>query len=128
MKKNHFLLKAFFMAVMIFTVVGCNTKNTAIDENGLRVIVYDKDNESIYDKKDTTTEKYLIDALKNFKDLNLETETGDYGEYVVGINGLSQGDNYYWNYYVNDNYASVGISNYEIKDNDVITFKLEKFE
>jgi len=39
-----------------------------------------------------------------------------------------QEDNYYWNYYINDEYAPVGVSSYKIKENDVYTFKLEKFE
>ena len=31
-------------------------------------------------------------------------------------------------YYINDEYAPVGVSSYKIKENDVYTFKLEKFE
>ena len=59
--------------------------------------------------------------------LNVETEDSDYGAYIISIGDLEQGDNYYWNYYVNGEYASVGVSSYEIKNNDVFTFKLEKF-
>ena len=71
---------------------------------------------------------YLLDALNSLEDLKVETEDSDYGAYIISISDLEQGDNYYWNYYVNGEYASVGVSSYEIKNNDVFTFKLEKFE
>ena len=129
MKKNY--LKVFLLLIMIVTIVGCSNNKTNVDDkldSDIKIVVYDKDNTVVYNEEKTTSKKYLLDALKTFDDLKLETETGDYGEYIISINGKKQEDNHYWNYYINDEYASVGVSSYEIKENDVYTFKLEKFE
>ena len=129
MKKNY--LKVFFLLIMIVTIVGCSNNKTNVDDkldSDIKIVVYDKDNTVVYNEEKTTSKKYLLDALKTFDDLKLETETGDYGEYIISINGKKQEDNHYWNYYINDEYASVGVSSYEIKENDIYTFKLEKFE
>jgi len=129
MKKNY--LKVFLLLIMVVTIVGCSNNKTNMDvklDSDIKIVVYDKDNTVVYNEEKTTSKKYLLDALKTFDDLELETETGDYGEYIISINGKKQEDNYYWNYYINDEYAPVGVSSYKIKENDVYTFKLEKFE
>ena len=116
---------------MVMTIVGCSDNKTNVDDKldrDIKIVVYDKDNIVVYNEEKTTSKIYLLDALKTFDDLELETETGDYGEYIISINGKKQEDNYYWNYYINDEYAPVGVSSYKIKENDVYTFKLEKFE
>lgn len=129
MKKNY--LKVFLLLVMLVIIVGCSkSKTNVVDKlaNDIKIVVYDKNNKVVYDEEKTTSKKYLLDALKTFDDLKLETETGDYGEYIISINGKKQENNYYWNYYINGEYAPVGVSSYKIKEKDVYTFKLEKFE
>lgn len=133
MKKSlKFILSivSIIVAIIAIVVIKNSVKNddNVVLSNNIQVIVYDKSNAVIYDDKKETSEKYLIDALNSFSDLKIKTESGDYGAYITSINDLEQSNNYYWNYYVNGEYASVGISKYEIKDNDTITFKLEKFE
>lgn len=123
-------IRIFFILFITILVVGCTKDNKKeIDTNKeITIIVYEKKDNIIYEQTINTKEKYLLNVLKNIDELNIKTELGDYGEYIISINNIKQEDNYYWNYYVNDNYASVGISQYEIKNNDKITFKLEKFE
>lgn len=50
------------------------------------------------------------------------------GFFVEEINGVSQNkkEGFYWIYYINNKVASVGVSNYKIKENDVITWNYEK--
>lgn len=131
-KKLKFILPiVVILAIIIAIVVVKNKGNENSKEvlsNNIQIIVYDKTNATIYDEKKETNEKYLLDALNSLEDLKVETEDSDYGVYIISIGDLEQGDNYYWNYYVNGEYASVGVSSYEIKNNDVFTFKLEKFE
>ncbi len=93
----------------------------------LSVSVHDKSGDLIYDKEFQTTEKFLVDALKSLEDLDLVIQDDKYGAYVTSIKGIEQGDNYYWTYYVNDEYASSGISSYEVKNDDKILFKIEQF-
>ena len=40
---------------------------------------------------------------------------------------ISQGENFYWSYYVDNNYATVGISNCKIEDGKIYDFKIESF-
>ena len=122
------LVKILLLVIIAITLVGC-TNNKKSDakkteaEKTIKVMVYNKEEKEIYNDKIKSNKKKLVDVLKQAKDLELKTETGDYGEYVVSIKGISQEDDYYWNYYVNDKYSDVGI-----KNNDEIKFKLEKFE
>ena len=111
---------------MILGLAACGKKEEAGNE--IQILVYDRENSTVYDEKIKTEEKFLGDALAKIDDLEVVTEDSDYGPYIVSIKGLEQGDNYYWNYYVNGEYAQVGVSQQEIKDGDVYTFKLEKFE
>lgn len=58
-------------------------------------------------------------------------ETKDYGNmglFVNSINNLKNNNQTgeYWIYYINDESAKIGISNYIIKPNDIITWKYEK--
>ena len=82
----------------------------------ITIIIYDKTNEEIYNNKIMTNEKYLSDALKTVKNIELKTEKSDYGEYITSILGIEQGENYYWSYYIDNEYSNTGISNCEIKD------------
>ena len=123
------------VSILLILVVGgifiINKNNDTDDKNALKniqIIVYDESEKVIYDEKKDTEKSILLDVLKSLEDLNIETETGDYGEYIISINDKKQENNYYWNYYINDEYAPVGVSSYKIKDDDVYTFKLEKFE
>lgn len=118
-----------FICIVLFLVSGCN-KNVKKFSNEVEIelIIYDKEEKEIYREKKSTKEKYLIDVMKIIDDLELKTENSEYGEYIVSIKGLEEGNNYYWNYYVNGEYAQIGVSNYKIQNNDIFEFKLEKFE
>ena len=119
-------LALLLAAMMILGLAACGKKEEAGNE--IQILVYDRENSTVYDEKIKTEEKFLGDALAKIDDLEVVTEDSDYGPYIVSIKGLEQGDNYYWNYYVNGEYAQVGVSQQEIKEGDVYTFKLEKFE
>lgn len=47
------------------------------------------------------------------------------GEFIEEINGIKNGDKS-WIYYVNNQKANIGISNYQIKTGDVVSWKYEK--
>ena len=52
-------------------------------------------------------------------------EDSQYGKYITSILGIEEGDSYYWSYYINDEYASIGVSSCEIEENSVYSFKIE---
>lgn len=120
---------ALILIICIVCMINKNDiNNTENLVKNIQISVFDEKELMIYDEKKQTDKVFLAEVLKELDDLNVQTEIGDYGEYINSINDIAQGDNYYWNYYVNGEYASVGISNCRIKENDVYTFKLEKFE
>ena len=94
----------------------------------ITVSVFDKESNQIYNKNIETNKKYLSEVLEDNKDLNVKMEDGKYGKFITSILGIEQGDNYYWSYYINDEYANVGVSSCEVEQNKMYTFKIEKFE
>ena len=132
MKKIGIVLMLVILAIMLTACSG-QPKDTSNDETkenvkNIEISVYDKSEELIYEEKIETEEEKLIGALKKIDDLNIVSEPSQYGEFITSIKGVEQGDNYFWNYYVNGEYATVGASEYEVQDNDIFEFRLEKFE
>ena len=93
---------------------------------------------AIYIEIDTPAKQYkfqipsetnLYDAmnlLSKDTDFRFEAKSfSDLGYYIKSINGQPETFGRYWMYYVNGKSASVGVSSYILKANDVITWKLE---
>ncbi len=79
-----------------------------------------KPNISAYEAMNTLRESGRISfSTKNFSGL---------GQFVEEINGIKNSPNtgFYWTFYINNQEAKVGISNYIIKPNDLITWKYMK--
>jgi len=79
-----------------------------------------KENSSVYD---------LMLALKQSGQLDFKgKDSAGLGFFVEEINGIKNNPqaNTYWIYYINSKAALVGISNYILKPNDIITWKYEK--
>jgi len=127
-KKILFILLGVFIVIASILLFNKFKNKDDIDFKKISVVVFDQYNEIIYDKKIETKEKYLIDFLKNTTELKIISKTGDYGEYIISILDKEEGDNYYWNYYINGEYATVGVSSLKIEDGKEYSFKLEKFE
>ena len=127
-------MKKIFLATLFifiaFTVSACSNQQEEIKDNlfNIEVKVYDKDENIVYERKTTTTFEILLEALENIDDLILETEDSQFGAFITSINGIIQEGNYFWNYYVNGDYATLGVSSYKINNNDIFEFRLEAFE
>jgi len=70
----------------------------------------------------------VYDVMKDAENDGFSFEGKEYpsmGFFVEKINGIKNGEKGYWIYYVNGIKASVGISNYIIKDGDIISWKFE---
>lgn len=96
-------------------------------EKDIKILISDKDGNNIFSGDVETEAMYLIDALNETENVNVVFENGPYGAYITEINGIKQEDGYYWTYYINDEYASVGASTCEIEDGKTYSFKIEKF-
>lgn len=138
-KKNKIILVSVIILIIlivlgsiIFINVNKNENNSIEDsvnnEKQITIDVYDKENNLIYDNTIETEKMYLADALESLDNLDVIMEDSEYGKYITSILGISQGDDYYWSYYINDEYASTGVSSCEIEDNSIYSFKIEKYE
>jgi len=70
----------------------------------------------------------VYDVMKDAESDGFSFEGKEYpsmGFFVEKINEIKNGEGGYWIYYVNGIKASVGISNYIIKDGDIINWKFE---
>lgn len=66
-----------------------------------------------------------LDLLKETH--NVETqEFSGIGEFVNSIDGIEPDSSHFWGFYINDQQAQVGASQYETSSGDVIEWKLEK--
>lgn len=83
-----------------------------------------------YDLTPTSTVYNLMQLASADSRVPFLFETKNYGSmglFVESINGLKNNNKTgkYWIYYVNNESAQIGISNYIIKPNDIITWKYE---
>ena len=69
----------------------------------------------------------VLEAFRQVAELNLK-EYGNLGAYIVGINGLDENPDtgFYWQYYVNDELAPVGVSNFRLEKGSTIEFRYER--
>ena len=133
MKKKSIIISTIAVLIIVGLSAFAISKNINDKRNNSNVVqitiaVYDKYNKEIYNKGIETEEKYLSGVLEETKELEVKMEDSQYGKYITSILGIEQGDNYYWSYYINDEYANVGVSSCEVESNKVYTFKFEKFE
>lgn len=123
------IVKILSVVIAVFLIAtGCTKKDETVkhQEKKVQIIIYNKNKDIIYDENVSTKKELLIEVLKEQDEIDLKTEDGQYGEYILSINDIEQGDNYYWTYYINEEYASVGVSQYKIKNNEKYEFKIEK--
>ena len=113
----------------IFIIKNNNSASNSLKDEKITITisVFDKQDESIYTQNVESDKKYLADVVKDIKELKVITEPSQYGEYITSMMGIEQGDDYYWSYYIDGDYATVGISSCEIQDGKNYEFKIEKF-
>ena len=120
------VLRIVVLLFVAITLTGCSNAETA-DLRNFEIEIYDKAGKLVFEKKVETEETKLLDAMKEIKELKVETEKTQFGDMINSLFGHKAEGNYYWNYYINGEYASVGAADYNIKNNDKIKFQLEKF-
>jgi len=133
-KKSRIIIVITIAIVMILGVaIYINVSKNGYTENNISqkaqiiINVFDKENTEIYNKTIATEEKYLADVLETIEDLDIVMEDSQYGKYITSILGIEEGDSYYWSYYINNEYASIGVSSCEIEENSIYSFKIEKY-
>ncbi len=95
-----------------------NKNNAFLEINNKRLETTIPEKENIYDFMVKLKEEGKID----FKD---KTYSG-MGKLIEEINGIKNNGEKNWIYYVNNQKANIGVSNYQIKSGDVVSWKYEK--
>ena len=124
-KKSIFTL---IVLAMLMILISCT--NTAV-ESTINIVINDYEKNEIYNDEIKTEETKLIEVLKEL-DIELKYEDGQYGAYIISIKGLEQKEDengiYYWSYYVDDNYATTGVSACNVEEGKKYTFNYEYYE
>ncbi|MFH1694263.1 MAG: DUF4430 domain-containing protein [Patescibacteria group bacterium] len=96
-------------------------------ENQFSLIINFGDNTSSFQNIQFENEETLFSATKRVAEGNgLAFEFEDYGDLgvlVTGVGDKTGGDNAYWQYWVNGEYAQVGASFYKIQSADEIEWR-----
>lgn len=119
---------AIIVIAIIGIIVGNLNNNHSNVEKEITISIFNKETEKIYSAGVKTEKTYLIDVLKELKEINVVTEKSEYGDFIISIMNIEQGDNFYWSYYIDNEYATVGVSNCKVEDGKTYNFKIEKFE
>lgn len=124
MKKKSIL--TLIVLAMLMILISCT--NTA--ERTISIAINDYEKNEIYNQEIKTDKTKLIDVLKEL-DIDLKYEDGQYGAYIISIKGLEQKEDengmYYWSYYVEDAYATTGVSSCNVEDGKKYTFNYEYY-
>ena len=111
----------------IFNVINNNkSSDTIINNSNITISVEDQSGSNLFRKSINTDKEYLIDVLNDINELEVKTVDSEYGAYITSILGIEQSDNYYWAFYIDDNYSTVGVSSYKIKSGETYRFKYEE--
>lgn len=131
-KKISIITSVILVIAMIAVTILVNKNNNdrgelTGDEKTITITISNKENQEIYNQNLETDNNYLLEVLAETEELNVITESGPYGAYITSIKGIEQGDNFYWTYYIDDEYASTGISTCEVEEGKIYSFKIEEY-
>ena len=145
MKKNKIII-FFLIIIAIFFVFFINSKTNDVNEkqiskiaeNSNKIQVPEINTKTIKVFLEIEEEKYeteifekaniyeLMKKLQSEEKIDFKTKNySGMGEFVDEINGIKNAQKY-WIYYVNGKKANIGISNYKINQNDIVSWKYEK--
>ena len=110
---------------------GTTTEPTSTEINNVTMKIF-SDSWSIIHIYESTRNITVFDLLNQTAYLYNFTVTKTYfaghdSFFVSSINNIVNGENnYYWQYYVNGEYADKGCSNYFLSDNDIVEWNFNK--
>ena len=131
-KKISILVSVVLVIAMVIVtiIVNKNSNNRGEltgNEKTVTITVSNKENQEVFNENLETNSNYLLEILEETEDLNVVTESGPYGAYITSINGIVQGDNFYWTYYIDNEYATTGVSTCEVEEGKTYSFKIEEY-
>ncbi|WP_058307546.1 DUF4430 domain-containing protein [Gracilibacillus massiliensis] len=124
MKKITQLLSIIILAILL---AGCGEDEATTEEVSVQLTITDQISDTTISDENITVESEttLLTVLED----NYDVEVSEEG-FLTAIEGHQQNmeENHYWMYEINGEMANVGIADYQVKDEDHITFDLKKTE
>ena len=127
MKKFVNLLLVLSLCVCSIFTISCKPKMEKGEKTVTITVNYITGEPDTYSV--TTSGYYVKDAMDKLvetTDFTYSGSEGQYGFYLQSINGVSEGNGYYWVYTLNGDYA-LGVSEQTIYNGDIIVFSLEYY-
>ena len=132
-----FLIVAIVLASLVLTVSMTNCFSLFAEPESTRKLVENVSMKIVspdwniaymnVNTNNATVADLLFECASHYN-FGVETEywRGYDSYFIESINGIENGENdSYWQYYVNDQFADVGCSNYFLNDNDVVEWRFE---
>ena len=136
-KKLIFIIFLLIICLVLIYIYKIPPKQNTLDRQGLlntkQVLpvknVVTLEINGIKYESEISEEISVYDFMYNLRtkgeiDFKEKTYSG-IGKFIEEINGVKNGDKY-WIYYVNNNKATIGVSNYKINEGDIISWRYEK--
>ena len=127
MKTNNNRRRGILTVVLVLAIVGLMTlahgtfsEKAVKGGKNISVEVIGNEKEAVRYEL-STTQEYLLGALKEIEELEMESEDGPYGPMLLSINGEFAEFNTngaYWAFYVNDGYCNYGVAEQPVEDGD----------
>ena len=127
MKTNNNRRRGILTVVLVLAIVGLMTlahgtfsEKAVKGGKNISVEVIGNEKEAVRYEL-STNQEYLLGALQEIEELEMESEDGPYGPMLLSINGEFAEFNTngaYWAFYVNDGYCNYGVAEQPIEDGD----------
>ncbi|MBE5853575.1 MAG: DUF4430 domain-containing protein [Lachnospiraceae bacterium] len=127
MKTNNNRRRGILTVVLVFAIVGLMTlvhgtfsEKAVKGGKNISVEVIGNEKEAVRYEL-STNQEYLLGALQEIEELEMESEDGPYGPMLLSINGEFAEFNTngaYWAFYVNDGYCNYGVAEQPVEDGD----------
>lgn len=127
MKTNNNRRRGILTVVLVLAIVGLMTlahgtfsEKTVKGGKNISVEVIGNEKEAVRYEL-STDQEYLLGALQEIEELEMESEDGPYGPMLLSINGEFAEFNTngaYWAFYVNDGYCNYGVAEQPVEDGD----------
>ena len=127
MKTNNNRRRGILTVVLVLVIIGLMTlahetfaEKAVEGSKNISVEVIGNEKEAVRYEL-STDQEYLLGALQEIEELEMESEDGPYGPMLLSINGEFAEFNTngaYWAFYVNDGYCNYGVAEQPVEDGD----------
>jgi len=119
--------KILFTIFLLLAVTGCTQETITQEQISFTAQIYDVENNLVLEKEITTTAgENAFDVLQE-NNFPFEYEESTYGVFVTRVSGITPEEGTYIAIYVDEEYASVGLSELELYDKMNLKFRIEEF-